>query len=210
MVFVFFPHVVPLITMLFQIIQASRWLVDFENMLFCTFQVIILLGCNRHIRRSERSRITCVQPLCSKNYNFNSYYQDLLWISAQCRKIQYKQLIILLLPLRRIILEQINISEFKKKRKICGFMATGAALSADWLSRARSESRSERVQFQSQTGSSSSETAHVNRCPCWSNLFTRRVTVGRNQLGSQYLNGSGFVLCKLLLLLACCGDVWRP
>lgn len=66
--FLFFSlHVVPLITMLFQIIQATHWLVDFENMSFCTFQVIILLGCNRHIRRSERSRITCVQPLCSKN-----------------------------------------------------------------------------------------------------------------------------------------------
>ncbi len=59
----------------------------------------------------------CSTPLCLQNYNYNSYYQDLLWISAQCRKIQYKQLIILLLPLRRIILGQINISEFKKKKK---------------------------------------------------------------------------------------------
>lgn len=153
-----------------------------------TFQVIILPGFNRRVRRSEQSRITCVQPLCSKNHNYNSYYQDLLWIFAQCRKIQYKQLIILLLPMRRIILGQINISEifFFKAKYVASLPQSSsecwlALLSAFWIQkRAGSVPVSDRFLF--------IRDGTCKQMPCWSNLSTRRDTVGGNLLGSLYLN----------------------
>lgn len=134
-----------------------------------------------------------VQPLCSKNHNYNSYYQDLLWISAQCHKIQYKQLIILLLPMRRIILGQINIGEFfffKAK------YVASLPQEQQWVLTGSFEGilNPEASGFSSSLRQVPLHDGTCKQMPCWSNLSTRRDTVGGNHLGSLYLNGLALFL----------------